>query len=92
VLDERIEILVAVEQSQSLLDAAGHDQCVDGFSNRDAARPQNAEVISHLRCPSSWVIDARRGKGVFRSAAISCLGRALAGDLVKIPEYAYTIE
>ena len=29
--DERIEILVAVEQCQSLLDAAGRDQRIDGF-------------------------------------------------------------
>jgi len=33
---ERIEILVAVEQSQSLLNAACRDQCVDSFSDGDA--------------------------------------------------------
>ena len=36
VLYERIEILVAVKQGQSLLDAACRDQCVDGFSDGDA--------------------------------------------------------
>ena len=36
VLYERIEILVAVKQCQSLLNAACRDQCVDGFSDGDA--------------------------------------------------------
>jgi hypothetical protein len=38
-LDEWIEILVAVKQCKSFLDTAGRDQCVDGLSYRDAARP-----------------------------------------------------
>jgi hypothetical protein len=45
---ERIEILVAVEQCESFLDAAGRDQCVEGFSYRDAARPQSPEVPGRL--------------------------------------------
>jgi hypothetical protein len=36
VLYERIEILVAVKQCQSLLNAARRDQRVDGFSDGDA--------------------------------------------------------
>jgi hypothetical protein len=48
VLDERIEIFVAVEKCQSLLDAAGRDQRVDGSSNSNAARSQNSEVLGRL--------------------------------------------
>ena len=36
VLDERIEILVAVKQCQPLLNAARRDQCIDGLSDGDA--------------------------------------------------------
>jgi hypothetical protein len=47
-LDERIEIHGAVKKCQSLFDAAGRDQRVDGFSNCDSAQSQNSEVLGGL--------------------------------------------
>jgi len=38
-LDEWIEILVAVSNVSPFSDTDGRDQCVDGLSYRDAARP-----------------------------------------------------
>ncbi len=69
-LYERIKIPVAVKQCQSLLNAAGGDQCVDGFSYRDALRPQGSKVLGRLdsdiwlNCPSnSSLVDLQRSFG-----------------------------
>ncbi len=47
-LNERIEIAIAVQQSDFLFDATRRDQCVDRFTNRDAESPELAEVSRHL--------------------------------------------
>ena len=48
--DERLKVPVAVQQRQSVDDAAGGDDAVDGLADGDAFLAQCAEVPGRLHC------------------------------------------
>ena len=81
-LDEGIEISIAVEEGEAAFDAAGRDQRVDRLAHRDSQRPQGSKVHRRLDRDvlPAQVCDLERGEEL-SGRPESPLGREPLKDL-----------